>query len=157
MNRSLPNLGQGLRSLIQELDQVYAKTAIAVISEFGRTVKENGNQGTDHGHGNVMWLLGGAVRGGQIYGKWEGLSDSILYEGRDLPVTTDFREVFSSDLQCQALSFIYSNLCISQKWVCVAVSDTRVVIPISENLVQVANTLINNEFTYAMQALIGQS
>ena len=98
LNRSLPNLGEGLRSLIQELDQVYAKTAIAVISEFGRTVKENGNQGTDHGHGNVMWLLGGAIRGGQIYGKWEGLSDSILYEGRDLPVTTDFREVISSIL-----------------------------------------------------------
>lgn len=95
-NRSLPHLGKGLRSLIQELDHVYKHTAIAVISEFGRTVKENGNQGTDHGHGNVMWLLGGGIRGGQIYGKWEGLNDSVLYEGRDLPVTTDFREVFSA-------------------------------------------------------------
>jgi len=97
-NRSLPHLGKGLRSLIQELDHVYARTAIAVISEFGRTVKENGNQGTDHGHGNVMWLLGGGIRGGQIYGKWEGLSDSVLYESRDLPVTTDFREVISAIL-----------------------------------------------------------
>ena len=98
LNLFLAHLGQGLVTLIKELDHVYANTAIAVISEFGRTVKENGNQGTDHGHGNVMWLLGGGIRGGQIYGKWEGLGESILYEGRDLPVTTDFREVISSIL-----------------------------------------------------------
>ena len=84
--------------MIQELDKVYSNTVILVLSEFGRTVKENGNQGTDHGHGNVMWLLGGGIRGGQIYGKWEGLGDSVLYEGRDLPVTTDFREAIASIL-----------------------------------------------------------
>lgn len=98
LQRSLPHLGKGLATLIRELDHVYANTAITVISEFGRTVKENGNQGTDHGHGNVMWLLGGGIRGGQIYGKWEGLGESVLYEGRDLPVTIDFREVISSIL-----------------------------------------------------------
>ena len=98
LNRSLTHLGQGLATLVQELDNVYDNTVILVISEFGRTVKENGNQGTDHGHGNVMWLLGGAIRGGQIYGKWEGLGDSVLYEGRDLPVTTDFREAIASIL-----------------------------------------------------------
>ena len=98
LNRSLPHLGQGLVALIQELGHIYSNTVIMVISEFGRTVKENGNQGTDHGHGNVIWLLGGGIRGGQIYGKWEGLEDSVLYEGRDLPVTTDFREVISSIL-----------------------------------------------------------
>ncbi len=98
LKRSLPHLGQGLATLVQELDNVYPNTVILVISEFGRTVKENGNQGTDHGHGNVMWLLGGAIRGGQIYGKWEGLGDSVLHEGRDLPVTTDFREAIASIL-----------------------------------------------------------
>ena len=98
LNRSLPHLGQGLATLIQELDNVYRNTVILVLSEFGRTVKENGNQGTDHGHGNVMYLLGGGIRGGQIYGKWEGLEDSVLYEGRDLPVTTDFREAIASIL-----------------------------------------------------------
>ena len=98
LNRSLIHLGQGLATLLQELDNVYANTVILVISEFGRTLKENGNQGTDHGHGNVMWLLGRAIRGGQIYGKWEGLGDSVLYEGRDLPVTTDFREAIASIL-----------------------------------------------------------
>ena len=98
LNRSLPHLGQGLATLVKELDNVYAHTVILVISEFGRTVKENGNQGTDHGHGNIMWLLGRTIRGGQIYGQWEGLGDSVLYEGRDLPVTTDFREAISSIL-----------------------------------------------------------
>ena len=98
LKRSLPHLGKGLATLVQELDDVYANTVILVISEFGRTVKENGNEGTDHGHGNVMWLLGGGVRGGQIYGKWEGLGNSVLHEGRDLPVTTDFREAIASIL-----------------------------------------------------------
>ncbi|MGK7898108.1 MAG: DUF1501 domain-containing protein [Xenococcus sp. (in: cyanobacteria)] len=98
LQHSLPHLGKGLATLIKELGHIYSNTAIIAISEFGRTVKENGNQGTDHGHGNVMWLLGGGIRGGQIYGKWEGLEDSTLYEGRDLPVTTDFREVISSIL-----------------------------------------------------------
>ncbi|MDJ0634539.1 MAG: DUF1501 domain-containing protein, partial [Xenococcaceae cyanobacterium MO_188.B29] len=64
-----------------------------------RTVKENGNRGTDHGHGNVLWLLGGGVRGGQIYGNWQGLSESVLYQERDLPVTTDFREAIATVLQ----------------------------------------------------------
>jgi len=58
-------------------------------------VKENGNRGTDHGHANVMFVLGGSVRGGQIYGNWPGLEQEQLYEGRDLNVTTDFRAVLS--------------------------------------------------------------
>jgi uncharacterized protein (DUF1501 family) len=70
-------------------------TTIVVMSEFGRTVRENGNRGTDHGHGNVMWLLGGGVKGKQILGHWTGLDSQNLFEGRDLPVTTDFRAVFS--------------------------------------------------------------
>ncbi len=64
---------------------------IVVLSEFGRTVHENGDHGTDHGHGNVIWLAGGAVRGGRIYGDWPGLATAQLYQRRDLAVTTDFR------------------------------------------------------------------
>jgi uncharacterized protein (DUF1501 family) len=65
------------------------------MSEFGRTARENGNRGTDHGHANVMFVLGGPVRGGRMYGRWPGLLPEQLYEGRDLAVTTDFRQVLS--------------------------------------------------------------
>jgi len=63
------------------------------MSEFGRTAKENGNRGTDHGHANCMFIMGGDVKGGQVYGKWPGLNDHQLNEGRDLALTTDFRSV----------------------------------------------------------------
>ena len=63
------------------------------MSEFGRTARENGNRGTDHGHANVMFVLGGPVKGGKVYGRWPGLDQSQLYEGRDLALTTDFRQV----------------------------------------------------------------
>jgi uncharacterized protein (DUF1501 family) len=99
-NRLKP-LGEGLAALVQRLGSVYQNTTIVVMSEFGRTVKENGNGGTDHGHGNVLWLLGGNVRGGQVYGQWPGLSKSELYEGRDLAITTDFRDVMSAVLTDQ--------------------------------------------------------
>jgi uncharacterized protein (DUF1501 family) len=68
------------------------------MSEFGRTVKENGNRGTDHGHANVMLVLGGGVKGGRVYGRWPGLDPSHLYENRDLAITTDFRDVFAEIL-----------------------------------------------------------
>jgi uncharacterized protein (DUF1501 family) len=101
LKRYLPSLGKGLASLVKELGDVYSETTIVVMSEFGRTVKENGNEGTDHGHGNVMWLLGGNIRGGQVYGEWKGLSESNLYEQRDLAITTDFREPIASILTQQ--------------------------------------------------------
>lgn len=91
-------LGDGLASLAHNLGSSYGDTTIIVISEFGRTVHENGNGGTDHGHGNVMWLMGGGIHGGKVYGKWPGLSDENLHEGRDLAVTTDFREVIGTVL-----------------------------------------------------------
>ena len=94
-DRLLPSLGQGLATLARELEPIFADTIIAVVSEFGRTVKENGNNGTDHGYGNVAWLLGGAIKGGKVYGDWQGLGQSVLVESRDLPVTTDFRDIFS--------------------------------------------------------------
>jgi len=66
---------------------------LVTMSEFGRTARQNGTGGTDHGHANVMFVLGGQVKGGKVYGKWPGLSNEQLNEGRDLKVTTDFRNV----------------------------------------------------------------
>ncbi len=94
-------LGDGLASLAHNLGSAFGDTTIIVISEFGRTIHENGNGGTDHGHGNVMWLMGGDIHGGKVYGKWPGLSTENLHEGRDLAVTTDFREVISTVLAQQ--------------------------------------------------------
>ncbi len=92
-------LGDGLASLARALGPAYRHTVMVVMSEFGRTARQNGNGGTDHGHGNVMWLLGGPVRGGKVYGTWPGLGESELYQGRDLALTTDFRAVLSVVLQ----------------------------------------------------------
>lgn len=95
----LETVGKGLAALAQGLGPVFADTVIAVLSEFGRTVQENGNGGTDHGYGNALWLLGGGIRGGKVYGDWRGLEDSQLHEGRELPVTTDFRDPIAMLLQ----------------------------------------------------------
>lgn len=91
----LAPLGLGLATLAQRLGPLFDDTTIIVMSEFGRTARENGNGGTDHGHGNAMWVLGGDVAGGKVYGDWHGVSDTQLHEGRDLPVTTDFRSVLA--------------------------------------------------------------
>jgi uncharacterized protein (DUF1501 family) len=95
----LKALGEGLSSLTQGLGDIYRDTVIIIISEFGRTVHENGDLGTDHGHGNVMWLMGGGIQGGKIYGQWPGLAKENLYEERDLAVTTDFRSVIAAVLK----------------------------------------------------------
>jgi uncharacterized protein (DUF1501 family) len=97
---NLSLLGQGIAGLEKELGPVFNDTVIVVMSEFGRTVRENGTKGTDHGRGNVMWVLGGAVRGKQIYGNWPGLSaaDAAVANGgtrEDVRVTTDFRAVLT--------------------------------------------------------------
>jgi uncharacterized protein (DUF1501 family) len=89
----LGKLGDALAALTQGLGDEYKNTTILVMSEFGRTVAQNGNNGTDHGHGNVAWLMGGNVRGGHVYSRWPGLSPNQLWEGRDLAVTTDFRSI----------------------------------------------------------------
>jgi uncharacterized protein (DUF1501 family) len=68
---------------------------ILTMSEFGRMARENGNGGTDHGHAGAMFAIGGSVKGGKVHGKWPGLAQEQLYEGRDLALTTDFRSVFS--------------------------------------------------------------
>lgn len=92
----LQPLGSGLATLAQGLGPALDDTVVVVMSEFGRTVRENGNGGTDHGHGNAMWLLGGPVAGGKVHGRWPGLETSALHEGRDLAVTTDFRDVLAT-------------------------------------------------------------
>jgi len=94
----LAKLGQGLAALAQGLGEAYADTTILVMSEFGRTVAQNGNNGTDHGHGNVAWLLGGGVKGGQVYSRWPGLTPDKLWQDRDLAVTTDFRAILGMAL-----------------------------------------------------------
>jgi uncharacterized protein (DUF1501 family) len=117
----LQALGRGLATLQQELGGVYDNTAILVMSEFGRTVHENGNGGTDHGHGNVFWVMGGRVCGGKVYGNWRGLASEQLHEGRDLPVTTDFRDVLISVLERHLslseaqLSQVFPNYTSTQK------------------------------------------
>jgi uncharacterized protein (DUF1501 family) len=88
----LKPLAEGLASFSKSLGPAYDDTVVLVISEFGRTMHENGNAGTDHGHGNVMWVMGGPVSGKRIYGRWPGLSPSELYQERDLAVSTDFRD-----------------------------------------------------------------
>ena len=90
----LNDLAAGLAALVQDLGDRMADTVVLTMSEFGRAVAENGNRGTDHGHGNAMFLIGGPVKGGKVYGTWPGLARDARYEGRDLAVTTDFRDVF---------------------------------------------------------------
>jgi uncharacterized protein (DUF1501 family) len=84
-------LAEGLAMLARGLGGAWRDTVVVVLSEFGRTVHENGDRGTDHGHGNVIWIAGGAVRGGHVYGRWPGLTAAQLYQQRDLAITTDFR------------------------------------------------------------------
>ena len=99
LNRMLTFLAEGLAAFMGDLGTDLDRTVVLVCTEFGRVCKENGNAGSDHGHGGPMWLLGGKVNGGKIYGNWTGLKESALYQKRDLPVTTDFRDIFTEVLQ----------------------------------------------------------
>jgi uncharacterized protein (DUF1501 family) len=90
----LRQFGEGISALCQDLGQRMDDVVVLTMSEFGRTVRENGNRGTDHGHANAMFVIGNSVRGGKVYGRWPGLKNDQLYEGRDLALTTDFRDVF---------------------------------------------------------------
>jgi uncharacterized protein (DUF1501 family) len=91
----LQDFSGGISALATDLGQRMDDVVILTMSEFGRTVRENGNRGTDHGHANAMFVVGNGVRGGKIYGQWPGLKSEQLYEGRDLALTTDFRDVFA--------------------------------------------------------------
>jgi len=100
---NLKQLAEGIANFRQAMGSQWKQTTVAVISEFGRTVRENGDGGTDHGHGNVMWLLGGDINGGKVLGEWNGLGAATLHENRDLPVLNDYRsvlaEIFASRFQ----------------------------------------------------------
>lgn len=91
----LQQFGGALAALATDLGQRMDDVVVLTMSEFGRTVRENGNRGTDHGHANAMFVLGNGIRGGKVYGPWPGLKNDQLYEGRDLAITTDFRDVFA--------------------------------------------------------------
>ena len=93
--RRLGALARGIRALHDDLGARMDDVVVLTGSEFGRTLAENGSGGTDHGHANCMLALGGAVAGGRVLGEWPGLEREQLYEGRDLAVTTDFRDVFA--------------------------------------------------------------
>ena len=89
----LSEFGQALGAFWQDLGDRMGDVAVVTMSEFGRTARENGDRGTDHGHANCMFVMGGDVRGGKVYGEWPGLQQEQLYEARDLNLTTDFRDV----------------------------------------------------------------
>lgn len=91
---NLRTFASAIAAFAKDLGSRMSDVVLVTMSEFGRTVKENGNRGTDHGHATIMLALGGGVKGGKVYGRWPGLTTSKLYESRDLAVTTDFRDVF---------------------------------------------------------------
>src|SRR5262249_17743934 len=92
---NLSDFSQALAAFYQDLGDRMSDVVVVTMSEFGRTARENGDRGTDHGHANVMFVLGGGIRGGKVYGDWPGLAEEQLYQGRDLNLTTDFRDVLS--------------------------------------------------------------
>ncbi len=94
LSNLLRQFSNAIAALHTDLGQRMDDVVILTMSEFGRTVKENGNRGTDHGHANAMFIVGNSVHGGKVYGDWPGLKNEQLYEGRDLALSTDFRDVF---------------------------------------------------------------
>ncbi|MBV8544400.1 MAG: DUF1501 domain-containing protein [Acidobacteria bacterium] len=98
---NLRNFSDAIAAFARDLGSRMGDVVLVTMSEFGRTVHENGNRGTDHGHANVMLLLGGGVKGGKVHGKWPGLGSQQLYENRDLAITTDFRDIFAELLTKQ--------------------------------------------------------
>jgi len=95
LSNLLRDLGQGIAAFHQDMGDRMGDVVFVSMSEFGRTARENGNRGTDHGHANCMFLMGGDVKGGKVYTRWPGMSEGQLYQGRDLAVTTDYRSVLS--------------------------------------------------------------
>jgi uncharacterized protein (DUF1501 family) len=96
---NLRQFSDAIAAFTRDLGSRMGDVVLVTMSEFGRTVRENGNRGTDHGHANFMMIVGGGVKGGKVYGKWPGLTD--LYENRDLAITTDFRDIFAELLTKQ--------------------------------------------------------
>ena len=109
----------GIAALVKDLGPRMDDVIVLTMSEFGRTVRENGNRGTDHGHANVMFVIGNNVRGGKTYGEWPGLKSDRLFEGRDLALTTDFRDVFGEiarkHLGTSKLQTVFPGYAVSEK------------------------------------------
>jgi uncharacterized protein (DUF1501 family) len=107
----LDDFSRSIAALVADLGDRMDDVVIMTMSEFGRMARENGNRGTDHGHAGALFVIGGHVKGGKVHGKWPGLEQEQLYEGRDLALTTDFRSVFgevvSDHLGARALDRIF--------------------------------------------------
>jgi uncharacterized protein (DUF1501 family) len=114
----LRTFSQAIAAFATDLGGRMDDVIVLTMSEFGRTARENGSRGTDHGHGNAMLVLGNSVKGGKIYGEWTGLKPDQLNEGRDLAVTTDFRDVFaevaSKHLQVKDLNSLFPKHRVSK-------------------------------------------
>jgi uncharacterized protein (DUF1501 family) len=113
----LDDFSKSIAALVTDLGDRMDDVVIMTMSEFGRMARENGNRGTDHGHAGALFVIGGNVRGGKVHGKWPGLEQEQLYEGRDLALTTDFRSVFaevvSHHLGTRALDRIFPGFSAS--------------------------------------------
>lgn len=116
LSRQLHGLGEGLGVLAGSLGPTWKNTVVAVVSEFGRTFRENGSKGTDHGHGSTLWLLGGGISGGVIYGEQDRLRESHLHQNRDVPVLNEYRAVLGGmfqgiyGLKTQDLRYVFPGL-----------------------------------------------
>ena len=113
----LDDFSRSIAALVADLGDRMDDVVIMTMSEFGRMARENGNRGTDHGHAGALFVIGGHVKGGKVHGKWPGLEQEQLYEGRDLALTTDFRSVFaevvSDHLGARALERIFPGFAAS--------------------------------------------
>lgn len=117
MAELLRDVGSSLAAFYDDARDFSNQLSVVVMSEFGRRVQENGGLGTDHGHGRVMWLLGGGMRGGQVYGEWKGLQPDALFENMDLAVTTDYRDVLGEILLTRLrnpnMDMVFPNHCVT--------------------------------------------
>jgi len=115
----LDDFSRSIAALVTDLGDRMDDVVIMTMSEFGRMARENGNRGTDHGHAGALFVIGGHVKGGKVHGKWPGLEQEQLYEGRDLALTTDFRSVFaevvSDHLGARALDRIFPGFAASPR------------------------------------------
>ena len=93
LSQRLRDFSESIAAFWRDMGTTQKTLLVVTMSEFGRTARENGTGGTDHGHANAMFVLGGNVKGGKVYGKWPGLNNDQLNEGRDLALTTDYRQV----------------------------------------------------------------
>ena len=109
-------LGAGINAYAEEMGNMWAQTTVVVMSEFGRTLRENGNHGTDHGHGSVYWVLGGGLHGGKVVGEQIAVEQKTLFQNRDYPVLNEYRSVLSGlfariyGLNASQLDVIFSGV-----------------------------------------------